>query len=110
MPTYQYQCDECGNSFDRFQKFSEDALTTCPACGGPIRRVIGNVGLVFKGSGWYINDSRPMASESAPAGDAAKPGADKAAEPAASTTEAPAAKADAPSEKKAKPAAAPAAS
>jgi len=110
MPTYQYQCDDCGHSFDRFQKFSEDALTTCPACGGPIRRVIGNVGVVFKGSGWYINDSRPKASESAPAGDAAKPGADKTAEAATSTTETPAAKADAPAEKKAKPAAAPAAS
>ncbi|HQY30145.1 MAG TPA: zinc ribbon domain-containing protein [Thermomicrobiales bacterium] len=65
MPTYQYQCDTCGNGFEQFQKFSEDPLTECPSCGGTIRRVIGPVGVVFKGSGWYINDSRPKASDTA---------------------------------------------
>src|SRR5688500_17501059 len=58
MPTYQYQCRDCGHGFDQYQKFSDDPLAECPACGGIIRRVIQNVGVVFKGSGWYINDSR----------------------------------------------------
>lgn len=58
MPTYTYQCDDCGHSFDAFQKFSEDALTVCPSCEGHIRRVIQPTPIVFKGSGWYINDSK----------------------------------------------------
>ncbi len=58
MPTYQYECRDCGKSFEQYQKFSEDPLTVCPTCSGTIQRVIQNVGVVFKGSGWYINDSR----------------------------------------------------
>ncbi len=58
MPTYQYQCRNCGHAFEQFQKFSDDPLTVCPECEGPVQRVIQNVGVVFKGSGWYINDSR----------------------------------------------------
>jgi len=58
MPTYNYRCAACGHSFDQFQKFSEDTLTDCPECSGLIRRVMQPVGIVFKGSGWYINDSR----------------------------------------------------
>ena len=62
MPTYTYQCDSCGHGFEAVQRFSEDPLTECPECGSPIRRVIQPVGVVFKGSGWYINDSRPKSS------------------------------------------------
>ena len=58
MPTYHYRCADCQHSFDYFQKFADDPLTDCPECGGPIRRVPQPVGIVFKGSGWYINDSR----------------------------------------------------
>ncbi|MGI8642932.1 MAG: FmdB family zinc ribbon protein [Thermomicrobiales bacterium] len=58
MPTYSYRCDTCGDQFDTFQKFSDDPLTECPSCDGTVRRVIQPVGVVFKGSGWYINDSR----------------------------------------------------
>lgn len=58
MPTYAYHCDTGNHDFDIVQKFSEDALTVCPQCGGSVRRVIQPVGVVFKGSGWYINDSR----------------------------------------------------
>jgi putative FmdB family regulatory protein len=58
MPTYQYQCRDCGHGFEQFQKFSDDPLTDCPTCEGTVQRVIQNVGVVFKGSGWYINDSR----------------------------------------------------
>jgi putative FmdB family regulatory protein len=58
MPTYHYRCSDCGHSFDFFQKFADDPLTECPECAGPIRRVPQPVGIVFKGSGWYVNDSR----------------------------------------------------
>ncbi len=59
MPTYVYACDACGQQFEKFQSFKEDALTTC-ICGqeGKVRRVFQPVGVVFKGSGWYITDSR----------------------------------------------------
>lgn len=58
MPTYSYACTECGNRFDEVQAFSDDALTTCPKCSGRLRKLFGNVGVVFKGSGFYRNDSR----------------------------------------------------
>ena len=62
MPTYTYQCDSCGHGFETVQRFADDPLTECPECGSPIRRVIQPVGVVFKGSGWYITDSRPKSS------------------------------------------------
>ncbi len=58
MPTYQYQCTECGEALEVQQSFSEDALTECPACHGRLRKVFNAVGVVFKGSGFYRNDSR----------------------------------------------------
>ncbi len=58
MPTYQYRCAACHHQFDAFQRFADDPLTECPDCSGTVRRVIQPVGVVFKGSGWYINDSR----------------------------------------------------
>ena len=58
MPTYAYRCRDCGHQFDIFQKFSEDSLTICPSCEGSIRRVIQPTGIVFKGTGFYINDSK----------------------------------------------------
>ena len=59
MPTYEYHCEHCEQTFDVFQSFQDDALTACPTCGNPVRKVYGNVGVVFKGSGFYKNDSRP---------------------------------------------------
>jgi putative FmdB family regulatory protein len=58
MPTYQYRCTECGEDLEAVQKFSDPALTTCPTCGGQLRKVFNAVGLVFKGSGFYRTDSR----------------------------------------------------
>ena len=58
MPTYQYQCKECGVSFERFQHFSEECLKTCPECNGPVYRVIQPVGVIFKGKGFYVTDHR----------------------------------------------------
>jgi putative FmdB family regulatory protein len=59
---YQYACDDCGFDFERVQSFHDDPLSTCPECGGTVRRVIAPVGIIFKGSGWYITDSRRQIS------------------------------------------------
>ena len=58
MPTYQYRCTECGADLEAVQKFSDSALTECPNCAGPLRKVFNAVGVVFKGSGFYRTDSR----------------------------------------------------
>lgn len=58
MPTYEYVCKKCGHEFDAVQSFSDDALTTCPECSGPLQKKFGSVGVVFKGSGFYRTDSR----------------------------------------------------
>ena len=65
MPTYSYACTECENRFDEVQAFSDAALTTCPKCSGRLRKLFGNVGVVFKGSGFYRTDSRESAKASA---------------------------------------------
>ncbi|WP_083460284.1 FmdB family zinc ribbon protein [Jiangella muralis] len=67
MPTYQYVCTDCGEPLEAVQKFSDDALTECPACGGRLRKVFSAVGVVFKGSGFYRNDSRSTTTSSTPA-------------------------------------------
>lgn len=56
MPTYEYVCHDCNNRFEKWQRMSEAPLTTCPTCGGPIRRVFYPAGIVFKGSGFYKTD------------------------------------------------------
>jgi putative FmdB family regulatory protein len=58
MPTYEYRCTDCGHTFDAVQAFTDDALTECPNCGGRLKKLFGNVGIAFKGSGFYRNDSR----------------------------------------------------
>ncbi len=69
MPTYQYACtsDQCGLRFERVQAFTDPAVSQCPDCSERVRKVYGSVGVVFKGSGFYRNDSRP-ASGTAEAG------------------------------------------
>ncbi len=59
MPTYEYRCTDCGHELEAVQSFSDPALTECPHCGkSTLRKLFGNVGVVFKGSGFYRNDSR----------------------------------------------------
>ena len=58
MPTYQYACTECGERLEAVQSFADPALTECPQCHGRLRKVFNSVGVVFKGSGFYRNDSR----------------------------------------------------
>ena len=65
MPTYEYQCKTCGHHFERVQRFSDAPITECPECGEAVRRVIHPAGVIFKGSGWYITDSRKSGGESA---------------------------------------------
>ncbi len=65
MPTYPYACTACDHRFEQVQAFSDPSLTECPVCGGRLRKVFSSVGIVFKGSGFYRNDSRPEASTSA---------------------------------------------
>lgn len=66
MPTYQYACTnpEGKHEFEVVQSFSDAALTECPQCGAPVRKVYGSVGVVFKGSGFYRTDSRSTSSSS----------------------------------------------
>lgn len=65
MPTYSYACTACDNRFDLVQSFSDEALTDCPECSGRLRKLFGNVGVVFKGSGFYRTDSRESGKKSA---------------------------------------------
>jgi len=69
MPTYEYACtkQDCGNRFDLVQSFSDPSATECPVCGQPVRKVYGAVGVVFKGSGFYRNDSRDSKGRAADA-------------------------------------------
>ena len=98
MPTYQYTCTECGEPLETVQKFSDEPLTVCPACGGRLRKVFSPVGIVFKGSGFYRTDSRKSAaaaasaassssttSDSGSSNGSADKSADKTAEPAKKT-------------------------
>jgi putative FmdB family regulatory protein len=64
MPTYEYRCKACDHTFDAVQSFTDDPLTECPACGGELRKLFGNVAINFKGSGFYRNDSRTSAGAS----------------------------------------------
>ena len=98
MPTYQYTCTECGEPLETVQKFADEPLTVCPACGGRLRKVFSPVGIVFKGSGFYRTDSRKSAtaaataassssttSDSGSSNGSADKSADKTAEPAKKT-------------------------
>jgi putative FmdB family regulatory protein len=64
MPTYEYACKSCGEHLEVVQSFKDDALTTCPACAGDLRKVFGSIGIAFKGSGFYKTDSRSSATGS----------------------------------------------
>ncbi len=91
MPTYDYSCRSCGARFEAWQKMSDDPIAVCPTCGGPVRRILYPVGLVFKGAGFYSTDNRgasngtnggPDGTSSGP--DGAQGEARKEASPAAS--------------------------
>jgi putative FmdB family regulatory protein len=83
LPTYEYHCDQCEKNFDTVQSFHDEPLSACPTCGGPVKKVFGNVGIVFKGSGFYKTDSRGGGPSSSPDTDKAT----STPEPAASSTD-----------------------
>jgi putative FmdB family regulatory protein len=68
MPIYEYECKNCQTRFEKMQSITADPLTECVNCGsGPIRRVLHPVGVIFKGSGWYITDNRKSGGSDKPA-------------------------------------------
>jgi putative FmdB family regulatory protein len=64
MPTYEYACRSCGEHLEVVQSFRDEPLTECPTCGGVLRKVFSPVGISFKGSGFYRNDSRSSSKTS----------------------------------------------
>lgn len=81
MPTYDYECSACGHTFDAFQSMSDDPLSRCPSCGkAKLKRLIGGgLGVIFKGSGFYVTDSRSSgsAAKTAPKSDGESAASDK---------------------------------
>ena len=64
MPTYEYACRDCGRHLEVVQSFSDDPLQTCQHCGGQLRKVFSAAGIIFKGSGYYVTDTRNERSRS----------------------------------------------
>jgi len=65
MPLYEYECNSCGHRFEVIQKFSDEPLTACPKCQGPVRKLVSSPAIQFKGSGWYITDYAKKSGTSA---------------------------------------------
>ena len=78
MPTYEYRCEKCGEQFEVFQSFSDRALRRHPDCGGAVEKVLHPRGIVFKGSGFYVTDSRSKSSSSSDSSDSNGSSSDKA--------------------------------
>jgi len=77
MPTYDYECTDCGHTFEYFQSMSDEPLQKCPSCGGKVKRLIGGgLGIIFKGSGFYVTDNRSKNAAAGQNGD--KPKSDNA--------------------------------
>ncbi len=72
MPIYEYMCTSCNHSFEVRQRFSDDPVTTCPRCGGTVRRLLFPAGIIFKGSGFYITDNRKSNTDSTNGHDSAR--------------------------------------
>lgn len=64
MPLYEYQCESCGNRFERIQRFSDPPIDACPSCSGPVRKLLSSPAIQFKGSGWYITDYARKSADS----------------------------------------------
>lgn len=62
MPIYEYQCEQCGVRFERLQHMTAEPVSLCPECGGHVHRVISGVGVIFRGSGFYVTDNRRSTS------------------------------------------------
>lgn len=83
MPIYEYQCEECGATVEAFQKMSDDPLSECEQCGGPLRKLLHPVAIHFKGSGFYTTDygkgsGRRAGAKEAGSGEGSSSGAESA--------------------------------
>lgn len=87
MPTYGYKCIQCQHEFQTFQTMKEPPLESCPECGGSVKRLLYPVGIIFKGSGWYITDSRKQENSSPSPESSSEKSSDSAEKAAASKTE-----------------------
>ncbi len=90
MPVYEYECEQCGTHFERIQSVRDEPIHRCPECSGTVHKVFHPAGIIFKGSGWYITDSRKSTSGAVTGeskSEEKKAGAESTAEakPAAST-------------------------
>ena len=85
MPLYEYECDNCGHRFEVIQKFSDEPLTACPKCQGPVRKLLSSPAIQFKGSGWYITDYAKKDSTTATKAGAAKEGSTSGAASSSAT-------------------------
>lgn len=86
MPVYEYECIACKNRFERTQRFSDEPERICPSCGAEVRRVYHPVGIVFKGSGFYITDSRKDTGDKAASGSSSEGSSSGSSDSAKSTT------------------------
>jgi putative FmdB family regulatory protein len=84
MPTYEYACRTCEEHLEVVQSFKDDALTTCPGCGGELRKVFSAAGIIFKGSGWHIKD---YASSGSSGGSGSADGSGSSSDDAKSSSE-----------------------
>jgi putative FmdB family regulatory protein len=92
MPTYEYRCKDCSHELEAQQSFSDDPLTTCPTCGGTLRKKFSSPGISFKGSGFYKTDSRSGTAKSSSSSTSSTDGGDtkSSSDAPATTTAAPA--------------------
>jgi putative FmdB family regulatory protein len=83
MPLYEYQCDACHKVTERIQKFSDPPMEVCPACGGPVKKLLSSPAIQFKGSGWYITDYARKSGNGSGKSPSAGEGSDKSEKPKA---------------------------
>ncbi len=86
MPAYEYECEQCGVRFERLQRMSDAALSICPECSGHVHRVMQPVGVIFKGSGFYVTDHRGKSSTGIPSPNKKKEEESKAGSTAGEST------------------------
>lgn len=87
MPTYDYRCDHCGHAFSAQRRYDELAVSECPKCGKPPRKLVSSPAIVFKGSGWHINDYRKGGDGAAEGGSAKSKDSDGGAKSGAAPAE-----------------------
>lgn len=88
MPTYDYKCEKCETTFEYFQSMSDEPLRVCRECSGSLKRLIGGgLGIIFKGSGFYVTDNKSKNSNTSPANGNTSPDSGKQDNPPVKKTE-----------------------